>query len=554
MSGGARGIIIMMMMMTTPKANNDTELDLSNTCISFLHLDLGIGGAEQLVLQLAHASVALMEEKGNNDDDDDDDNDDNDKKNRHNNKNNNRSIELWTTRCDPDHCFAAVRPGTGVLHHALRVRGRWIPAEVWGGRLRALCSSLRLWYLTACWIWEKQRETKVSNNNGPPPTATTTHIVVVDVLPTPLPVLRWCTTASLLFYCHFPDQLLVRGNNDASATRSIYRRVLNALENATMPAADTIVVNSQFTRQVVQDTFPALRHSPHSTSDQTTLLPVLYPALDTTSLDADNNNNNKKTKLSPIVSLNRYERKKNLQLLLQAVAWIRQHHPDAKLPPIIIAGGYDTSNVENVEYRAELAQWVRDLHLDDDDGVQVEFQLSISDAARRKLLRTALCVCYTPSHEHFGIVPLEAMYCQTPVLAVNNGGPVESVVDGVTGYLREPTAAAFGAALWTWIRDPDLAQRMGEAGRSHVQAKFGMDPRLVQEWKALLATTVQRGRQRQQSTGYRVTTALMVYGGEALLVIIVYGVLLSMLRRLQLVEEDESLLSGIRRNFQREEL
>ena len=42
---------------------------------------------------------------------------------------------------------------------------------------------------------------------------------------------------------------------------------------------------------------------------------------------------------------------------------------------------------------------------------------------------------YTPAGEHFGIVPLEAMYCGTPVLAVNSGGPLETVDHGVTGWL-----------------------------------------------------------------------------------------------------------------------
>lgn len=46
--------------------------------------------------------------------------------------------------------------------------------------------------------------------------------------------------------------------------------------------------------------------------------------------------------------------------------------------------------------------------------------LVISDE-RAELLRTASCVLYTPSLEHFGIVPVEAMCCGAPVVAVNSG-------------------------------------------------------------------------------------------------------------------------------------
>jgi len=42
---------------------------------------------------------------------------------------------------------------------------------------------------------------------------------------------------------------------------------------------------------------------------------------------------------------------------------------------------------------------------------------------------------YTPENEHFGIVPVEAMYCGCIVLACNSGGPTESIVDAQTGFL-----------------------------------------------------------------------------------------------------------------------
>jgi glycosyltransferase involved in cell wall biosynthesis len=45
--------------------------------------------------------------------------------------------------------------------------------------------------------------------------------------------------------------------------------------------------------------------------------------------------------------------------------------------------------------------------------------------------------------EHFGIVPIEAMYCQLPVVAVNDGGPTETVVDGLTGFLCDPDPESF---------------------------------------------------------------------------------------------------------------
>jgi len=42
---------------------------------------------------------------------------------------------------------------------------------------------------------------------------------------------------------------------------------------------------------------------------------------------------------------------------------------------------------------------------------------------------------YTPQNEHFGIVPVEAMYIGCVVIATNTGGPLESILNNVTGYL-----------------------------------------------------------------------------------------------------------------------
>ncbi len=68
---------------------------------------------------------------------------------------------------------------------------------------------------------------------------------------------------------------------------------------------------------------------------------------------------------------------------------------------------------------------------------RVSFLTSISDEKRAELLQDALCLIYTPDKEHFGIVPLEAMYAGTPVIAVNSGGPLETVKNEFTGFLRE---------------------------------------------------------------------------------------------------------------------
>lgn len=108
------------------------------------------------------------------------------------------------------------------------------------------------------------------------------------------------------------------------------------------------------------------------------------------------------------------------------------------------------------------------------------------------LLEAATLLVYTPSNEHFGIVPLEAMLAGVPVLASNNGGPLETVTDGETGWLRSTN----DVAQWTdvikqalfGLTDDELAQ-MGERGIRRVKEEFSetkMALRLDEEFEAMV--------------------------------------------------------------------
>jgi len=79
----------------------------------------------------------------------------------------------------------------------------------------------------------------------------------------------------------------------------------------------------------------------------------------------------------------------------------------------------------------------------------------------------------TPWYEPFGITPLEAMACGTPVIGSDVGGIKYSVVDGVTGFLvpaRAPCAIADRAA--TLITNPGLRAGMSQRAVQRVRSQF----------------------------------------------------------------------------------
>jgi D-inositol-3-phosphate glycosyltransferase len=105
------------------------------------------------------------------------------------------------------------------------------------------------------------------------------------------------------------------------------------------------------------------------------------------------------------------------------------------------------------------------------------------------LLRAAdLAVC-VPWYEPFGMVPLEAMACGTPVVAAAVGGLTDTVVDGLTGALVAPRdPAALAGVLGELARDPARRADYADAGLARARERYGW--RRVAERTAAVYTRV----------------------------------------------------------------
>uniref|UniRef100_A0A914RI11 Glycosyl transferase family 1 domain-containing protein n=1 Tax=Parascaris equorum TaxID=6256 RepID=A0A914RI11_PAREQ len=64
------------------------------------------------------------------------------------------------------------------------------------------------------------------------------------------------------------------------------------------------------------------------------------------------------------------------------------------------------------------------------------------------------------------------MYMKTCVIAVNSGGPKESIVDGVSGFLVDAEVDAFANKMAQLVRGEVDAVRIGEDGRKRVESMF----------------------------------------------------------------------------------
>ena len=144
-------------------------------------------------------------------------------------------------------------------------------------------------------------------------------------------------------------------------------------------------------------------------------------------------------------------------------------------------------------------------------GVDLVIRERVADAEVKRLFQTASVLLYTPHLEPFGLVALEAMASGTPVVAVREAGPIETVVDGETGFLCERDPRALGAAVMRLLDDELLRVRMSKAGREHVVANWTWD-RSVARLDELLRGLVSRHR-RALSGDERANRDGMAAGG-----------------------------------------
>jgi len=171
-----------------------------------------------------------------------------------------------------------------------------------------------------------------------------------------------------------------------------------------------------------------------------------------------------------VLFVGRVTRQKGVPHLLHAA---HQIDPDAQL--VLCAGEPDTP-----ELAAEVAAEVSSLQARRTGVVWIKGMLPLPDMLQ--LLSHATVFCCPSIYEPLGIVNLEAMACQVPVVASAVGGIPEVVEDGVTGLLvpyDETDPAAFEAGLAErvneLVRDPARAATMGRAGRDRAEREFGWD-------------------------------------------------------------------------------
>eukprot|EP01017_Pseudomicrothorax_dubius_P050515 TRINITY_DN9584_c0_g1_i1.p1 TRINITY_DN9584_c0_g1~~TRINITY_DN9584_c0_g1_i1.p1 ORF type:complete len:396 (-),score=79.93 TRINITY_DN9584_c0_g1_i1:73-1260(-) len=381
--------------------------------IAFLHPDMGIGGAQQLEVNIAVA----MQNQGH-------------------------KVNIYTLYHNPDHAFKETVDGT----LKVKVCKTYLPRSILDHRLIGLLAMIRMIIAAIYMVLY----------------AEPFDVVMVDQVSACIPIFR-LFGKKVIFYVHFPDKVFCFDRK--GFFKKIYRFFLDLIEEVTTAMAHVILANSRYTRSVTYRCFPLLKLLRKQVE-------VVYPATDFVKFDeeVEDSTVGEQIKGEYFISLNRIHPEKNHMLAVRAFAEYKRIAPNSK-EKLVIAGGYQERLVANRKYYEELLAEANKFGLQD----SVVFIKNLSEGQRLYLLKHTKALLYPPESEPFGIVPVEAMYLRRPVLANQAGGPLESVVDGKTGFLLEPDARRWGEAMKILAEDDQRCEEMGEFGRSHVIKKFGME-------------------------------------------------------------------------------
>jgi glycosyltransferase involved in cell wall biosynthesis len=176
-----------------------------------------------------------------------------------------------------------------------------------------------------------------------------------------------------------------------------------------------------------------------------------------------------------LLFVGRITRQKGIVHLARAIPFM-----DRDFQIVLCAGAPDTP-----EIAAEMKAAVTEAQAKRGDIIWLEQMVDRETV--HQLYANAAVFCCPSIYEPFGIINLEAMACETAVVASAVGGIKEVVVDGETGFLvpveqmkespfepinPEKFERDLAARVNELMRNPELQKRFGRAGRKRAEEKF----------------------------------------------------------------------------------
>ncbi|MBH59277.1 MAG: hypothetical protein CMO19_02525 [Thaumarchaeota archaeon] len=246
-----------------------------------------------------------------------------------------------------------------------------------------------------------------------------------------------------MIYCHHPEQLLIRKGD---FIRKLLHFPIDRAENKGFKETDIILCNSDFTKSAINEKF-----NRNST--------IIFPGV-----DVDKFTRNEVDE-EYILTVNRIVPNKNLIFAIELIDKMKKR--DNKIKLIIIG----VKQVGFEWHLDELNNKIKELDLSDN----IEIHTNVTDSELVNSYKNCSVFLYTPKEEHFGIAPIEAMACGKPVIAFNTGGPKETIINDITGYLLEEDLDQWENKIFDLLKNNQKRMNMSIAARNRIVDEFSWD-------------------------------------------------------------------------------
>jgi glycosyltransferase involved in cell wall biosynthesis len=256
-------------------------------------------------------------------------------------------------------------------------------------------------------------------------------------------MLKYLQTPSLWF-CQEPTRSLFETTNEILDIGKgwfdrIYRKRRRSIEISAAMAADTILCNSDFSREFIYRSYGIEAKVCRLGVDTTNFIPGNIP------------------KKNQVICWGPLWPAKGLDFIIRSVAKI----PETYRPKVVLpwSRGSDA-------YRAELEALSKELQ------VSIDLPEDLRDNELLVLIQESKVCVYAPRMELLGLVALEAMSAGLPVVGVREGGVRETILDGSTGFLCDRNESEFAKRILTLLENDGLREKMSENAVAYARREW----------------------------------------------------------------------------------
>jgi len=256
----------------------------------------------------------------------------------------------------------------------------------------------------------------------------------------------------MIWYCHTPNREAYDLYEWRQSRRSFSQRVafsflvnvFKFVEKRTVPKIEHIFANSKLTKQRIKKYLNREAE-------------VLYPGV-------DYKNFYFKEYGDFFFYPSRIAPEKRIELAIEAFKDFEKYNKELKL---VIAGSLAYERKEHIEYFKFLKRTIG-------NDERIELFTNISEKEMKDFYASCYSVVFTTMNEDFGLVPLEANASYKPIIAINEGGPRETIKNNFNGFLINNKKELFEKMI-ELSKNEQLVKKLGKNGRNFVEKNFSWE-------------------------------------------------------------------------------